>query len=242
MPREPGQFGDKIRCVHRAEARRQVVARPGGEALDRVLLVVLGERHRVVPLGHVRDAGLARGGQPVQGRVDQPQGVARHLVGQGHDPGEQRGGLAGAALRGPAGRRPGEGGIRDHGPVAGRAHRDVRHAAAAARHVAHALLVGRPGEEDGQPAAAGQRVGTGVAVGELVRLGVVRVVPRGGGGRGALRGEVQLGPADRGHQGVAVRPRGDPERVVGGLVQPHVGGTRVAGRGQHRDVVFLASS
>src|SRR5271166_5081858 len=117
VPSQVGELRNEGRRVDGADARRQVVAGQRAEALDRVEVPVLGERHGVVAFGDVDDAlGVGRG-QSVQVRVDQAEPVAGRLVGQRHDAGEQRrrlgvagwGAVGGCAAYGEAGRAAGIG-------------------------------------------------------------------------------------------------------------------------------------
>jgi len=87
--------------------------------------------------------------------------------------------FAGAARGVPAGRLPGEALVDVDSAAAGRAHRDVRYAAASPDDVADAVLAARPGKESGLAAAACQRVGPVVAEDELLGRDVVGVVPGG---------------------------------------------------------------
>ena len=142
------------------DARGQVVAGTGAEAVDGVVGAVLGERHGVVPRGDVDQAGCVLGRHGVQRRVDQAEGMVSHLVGQCDDAGEQRRGLARPAGHVPAGLLAGEALVGVHQPRARPAHRDVGHASLVSDDAGHTVLVRGPGE-DHRLAAAAWRAGWG---------------------------------------------------------------------------------
>src|SRR5436190_16934852 len=216
------EFAHQFGGVQGAEAAGHVVAGDRLEARHGERLPVLGEAHGVVPGGNVHDAGRVAGGQPVQRRVEQPQPPVGVLVGDGDDPGELGGGLAGAAEDVVAGRDPvaaGEPDVHEHAAVDGCAHADVRGAAPGVHHVADAVLVGGPGEDVRPAAAAGRRaVEQCLVVPDVVRRGAV-----------ALRVQVQLGAADRRHQRVGGRPGVDAVRVEVGQVELEAGRAGVTG-------------
>src|ERR1700733_6460189 len=152
-----GQLGDKAGRIYGADAGDQVVAGAGPGPPDGEGPPGPRERHRVPPLGDVGDAGSVRRLEPVERRVDQPETMARVLVGDRDDAGELRGCFAGPPGRVPAGRGAREGVVDEHRAAERGAHRDVGDTAPVPGDAAHAVLVGGPGEEPGQPSAAGPR-------------------------------------------------------------------------------------
>ena len=84
--------------------------------------------------------------------------MAGHLIGQGHDPGEERRSLARAARRIPTGGLAGEALIQIDRPVAGRAHGDIRHPTLPSDYRGYGVLVGRTAEDDRLSPAARKRV------------------------------------------------------------------------------------
>src|SRR5215813_7128322 len=79
------QLRHEVRGVDRACAGHQVIAGAGAEAPDGVPPAALGEGLGVVAFSDVDDAALVPGLDPVDGRVDKPEGMAGVLVCQRHD-------------------------------------------------------------------------------------------------------------------------------------------------------------
>ena len=232
-----GEFPDEVRGVHRADPRARLQPGRSGEATYRVLVSALVQCHRVIARPDVDDAGGTLGRQPVQGRVDQAEGMPRHLVGQCDDAREQRvaslcrrPGTSPPARRRrcrrclPTGCRPRSGDVR-RARRGGHRPRSVRRRDTTAGRTGPTRRRRRP------------RFRARVAVEELAHRLVVAVRRHGRRGGLALRAEVQFRAADRRHEGVAARPRGHRGRIVGGLVELDAGGAGIARGGEHRDVV-----
>ena len=196
---------------------------------------MLGEGDGVVALRHVDDAAGPGRRHRVQRRIDHPQRVSRHLVGQTHDPGEQRCRLARATGREPADLTR-EALVDVDRPVAGSAHRDVGHAPLGPHHLLDAVLEGRTGEDHREAAPTGQWTRSALPGDELLGGRIVGVVPHRI-PRGPVPGgrQVQLrGPHAR-HQWIAVRPGRHRDVVVGMAVVLHVGSAAVPRGGQDGD-------